>query len=137
MNRTYLWLLAGILALPAALGLLSRLPHREEAPPAPAPPPTRIEVALEIDPASRLAPERSVVPLGAEVTLRVRNQSAKPRLLALAGYEGAVNVGIPARGDAAVEFRADRPGDDFAWLLDGTPAGKLAVTGSHLVEGHR
>lgn len=135
MNRTYLWLLAGVLVLGGALGLLSRLPHRDETPPAPAPAPARAEVTLEIDSASRLAPERSVVPLGADVTLHVRNQSARARLLALAGYP--VSLGIPARGDAAVEFRADRPGDDFAWLLDGTPAGKLAVAGSHLVEGHR
>ena len=35
------------------------------------------------------------------------------------------------------EFLADRPGEDFAWLLDGEPAGRLTVTGSHLVEGHR
>jgi hypothetical protein len=135
VNRTYFWLLVGILVLGAALGLLSRLPHREEAPAATAPPPPRVEVALEIDAASRLAPEWSVVPLGADVTLHVRNRSAKARLLALAGYP--VSVGIPAGSDAAVEFRADRPGDDFAWLLDGTPAAKLAVSGSHLVEGHR
>ena len=29
------------------------------------------------------------------------------------------------------------PGEDFAWLLNGKPAAKLRVAGSHLVEGHR
>ena len=32
---------------------------------------------------------------------------------------------------------ADRPGDDFAWEVNGQVAGKLTVSGSHLVEGHR
>jgi hypothetical protein len=58
--------------------------------------------------------------------------------LALAGYED--RLAIPALSPGATwsgEFIADRPGEDFAWLLDGVPAGRLAVTGSHLVEGHR
>jgi hypothetical protein len=54
------------------------------------------------------------------------------------GYEdrlGAVRVAPDSlwRG----EFVADRPGQDFAWVLDGAPAGRLEVAGSHLVEGHR
>ena len=32
---------------------------------------------------------------------------------------------------------ADRPGDDFAWIVDGAAVGRLVVQGSHLVEGHR
>jgi hypothetical protein len=35
------------------------------------------------------------------------------------------------------EFVADLPGEDFAWMVDGTPAGRFEVKGSHLVEGHR
>ena len=65
-----------------------------------------------------------------------------------------LRIGLPKGGDRAdavadvsfsvapgeiahATFRADRPGGDFAWLVDGAPSGRFAVSGSHLEEGRR
>jgi hypothetical protein len=71
------------------------------------------------------------------VTVTVENRGPGTRTIALAGYEEQVHLAVPPGGTARVTFRADRPGDDFAWLVDGEPAGTLAVSGSHLIEGHQ
>ena len=58
--------------------------------------------------------------------------------LALHGYQDKLMIGwIEPDSTWRGEFLADRPGEDFAWMLEGEPAGKLSVTGSHLVDGHR
>ncbi|HET9950899.1 MAG TPA: hypothetical protein VFS09_03800 [Candidatus Eisenbacteria bacterium] len=136
MKGRYLRLFIAVLATGAALALLSRLPRRE-APPAPAPAPAaRAEIALALDAAGAIAPARSVVPKGADVTLTVTNHGSKVRTLSLAGYETHLHLAVPPGATAIDSFRADHPGSDFAWLVDGEPAGKFAVSGSHLVEGH-
>ena len=98
------------------------------------------EVALEITigPGARITPAVASVPKDHRVRLTITNHDARPASLTLAGYEdrlGEVRVAPDSlwRG----EFVADRPGQDFAWMLDGAPAGRLEVAGSHLVEGHR
>jgi hypothetical protein len=85
-----------------------------------------------------LEPAASAVPRDSRVLLRIENAGGMPVTIALAGYEDRLSP--PTLAPGAVwrgEFAADRPGEDFAWLVDGQPAGRLAVTGSHLIEGHR
>jgi hypothetical protein len=68
----------------------------------------------------------------------VEHRGEHPVRLALAGYEDRLD--IPPLDPGTVwhgEFHAERPGEDFPWLLDGRPAGRLTVAGAHLVEGHR
>ena len=136
MNRRYLQLFAAVLLAGALLAFLARLPRREAPPAAASAPAPRAEIALTLEPGGVTAPDRSVVPKGADVVLTVTNRDSKVRTLALAGYEEHVHLALPPGATAGVSFRADRPGSDFAWLVDGEPAGKLAVSGSHLVEGH-
>jgi hypothetical protein len=70
--------------------------------------------------------------------VRVVHRGTGPARLALMGYEDRLGVAEVAPGATwRASFVADRPGDDFAWMLDGAPAGRLRVSGSHLVEGHR
>jgi len=58
--------------------------------------------------------------------------------LSLHGYQDRLMIGwIDSDSTWRGEFIADRPGDGFAWMLEGEPVGKLAVAGSHLVDGHR
>ena len=136
MKRPYLLLAAAVVALALALTALGR-PRRADAPsPAAAAAPV-VEMAIAIG-AGQVLPAVASVPKGARVRLRIENRGAAPARLALAGYEDRLEM--PALAPGAVwtgEFLADRPGEDFAWLIDGQPAGRLAVSGSHLVEGHR
>ena len=136
--RRYLFLLAIAVALGAvalAVGRNLRLSSGPE--PAPA---ARAEVALDltITPDHRIAPALASVPKEHVVRLSVTNGGARPATLTLMGYQDRFAVTQVAPGSVwRGEFVADRPGDDFAWMLDGAPVGRLAVTGSHLVEGHR
>jgi hypothetical protein len=58
--------------------------------------------------------------------------------LTLSGYEDQVPIPpLLPDGRWTGAFLADRPGEDFAWVLDGIPTGRFAVTGSHLMDGHR
>jgi hypothetical protein len=85
-----------------------------------------------------LVPDALAVPKGHRVVLTIVNQSAREHTVSLAGYEDRLAIGSLAPGASVKrELLADRPGDDFAWLLDGQPAGRMSVQGSHLVEGHR
>ena len=134
--RRYLWLFALTLIAGAGLTLAARRPRRVEAPQAAAPVPVvRLAVAIED---GALVPAVTSVPKGHEVRLAVENRGRARATLALAGYED--RLAIPALEPGARwsgAFTADRPGDDFAWTIDGRPAGRFAVQGSHLVEGHR
>jgi hypothetical protein len=134
--RPYVLLLAAALAAGVLLGLVARRPGRGPIASLPAPAP-QIELELVVDDGG-LRPGAVSVPQGRSVDLRVRNASARAIRLTLAGYEDRVR--LPSLGPGQSErtaFLADRPGEDFAWLVDGRPAGRFHVSGSHLVEGHR
>jgi hypothetical protein len=76
------------------------------------------------------------VPKDRRVALTVVNRGAGPSTLALTGYEDRVRLGPVAPGATrAIEFQADRPGEDFTWMVDGVPAGRFTVAGPHLDEG--
>jgi hypothetical protein len=80
----------------------------------------------------------SVVAQGVVVHLTVENTSRVAVTLSLGGYEDRVHFEslAPGASDTA-SFVTDRPGERFPWLRDGAPTASLAVTGSHLVEGHK
>lgn len=138
MKRTYGWLLAGVVALALTLSLVGRAPHRrrelEEAPPVQAP---VVEITLEIR-SGTISPSALTVHKGDRIALVVTNSDQSRAEFALLGYEDrlsgiAIEPGCSWNG----ELIADRPGDDFAWVVNREVAGRLTVSGSHLVEGHR
>jgi hypothetical protein len=133
----YLWLLAVAVAAALLLRVAARDLRRADHPPASASPPAAIAMTLEVAGGS-VTPEASVVPKDHRVSLAIVNRGPRPARFALAGYEDRLPERILAPAETArVEFLADRPGEDFAWLVDGRPAGRLTVAGSHLIEGHR
>jgi hypothetical protein len=135
--RPYQALTAATAAVALGLALLARAPHRGAAPaPAKAAAPAAA-IALDIE-GGAVAPPLSTVPRDRRVRLEVRNRGRAAVAFALAGYEDRVRAAAIAPGETLrLEFLADRPGEDFAWLLDGRPGGRLVVAGSHLVDGHR
>lgn len=137
MSRRYLMLLAIAAAAALGVGVLARRPRasRAPAPAAAAIPVLDLEVTFD---AMRVTPEQVAVPKGHRVRLRLANAAAVPLTIRLSGYEDRVTTGALAAGAAwRGEFIADLPGEDFAWLVNGTPRGRVVVTGSHLIEGHR
>ena len=136
MKRPYLLLMAGTIVLALALTVIGR-PRTAATPPPAAPMTPVVDLALIIA-GGQVSPGISAAPKGHRMRLRVENRGEGTARLALAGYEDRLVIPPLAPGGSWTgEFLADRPGDDFAWLLDGRPAGRFAVTGSHLVEGHR
>ncbi len=135
--RRYALLFLGILLLGIALVGFGHIRRAEpERPPATSLPGAR-DVALEIGPRG-MAPPSVTVPKGVRVRLNVVNRNPRPVRFALAGYQDRLGVLTLGSGESAQrEFVADRPGEDFAWLVDGSPQGRFEVAGSHLVEGHR
>ncbi len=119
----------------AGLAVYARMPHRAAV--------SHEAVAAAPQAAARVVVDaRGVsearVASGSDVTLTLANQRDTEVALDLAGYSDRIGVQhVPAHGSAVVRFHADRPGDDFAWMLDGQPAGRFVVTGSHLQEGHQ
>ena len=136
MKRPYLLLAAAVVVLAIALTVLGR-PRRAEAPRPVAIETPVVELTIVIK-AGRVSPAVSSVPKGDRVRLRVEHRGTATARLALAGYEDRLDIPALTPGTIwTAEFLADRPGEDFAWLLDGQPVGRLTVTGSHMVEGHR
>lgn len=142
MRRAWGSLIA--LAVVAAVGvsLLARAPRPGVAPAgdgaAAAP---VLDVALTVR-ADAVEPARVAVPKGTRVRLHLARaaDAGKPESLhvRLAGYDDRISVPPLAPGTTwSGEFLADRPGEDFAWMVEGRPVGTLAVLGSHLEEGHR
>lgn len=136
MSRRYLTLAAGIAVIALALALVGR-PRPASAPPPAAPAPEIAEVTVTIA-GGLVTATPAAVPVGRLVRLRVRHRGGDGARLALAGYQDRLAIPPLSSGaDWSGEFLADRPGDDLPWLLDDRPAGRFAITGSHLVEGHR
>ena len=72
------------------------------------------------------------------VALSIINHRRLAAGVSLQGYQHAFAAGIIAPGTSwHGSFIADRPGEDFAWMVEGEPSGRFIVKGSHLVEGHR
>jgi hypothetical protein len=135
MKRRYGFLAAGLLAAGLVLGAMARMPRTEL--PAPADmPEIRRDVVIAIRADGEVIPERVSVPVGAEVTLVAANEGAAPRGLTLSGYDDRLHLVVPPAKTARARFRADRPGAEFVWLVDGVPSGRVIVAGSHLIEGH-
>ena len=138
MKRSYLWLVFAVIAAAAVMTALGRAPaDRKPMDESPAPAERSVEVALQIRDEA-VSPGLVRVEVGTRVRLTVSNTGDRATALTLPGYEDRVLVPELEPGKAWTgEFLADRPGEDFAWAVNGKPAGRLVVSGSHLVEGHR
>jgi hypothetical protein len=136
--KRYLALFAIALAL-GAIGLAAGRSLRRAARPEPLPAaPAEFSLEITITRDRHITPATTSVPKDHRVKLSVVNHDVRPVTLTLMGYQDRFGVSSLAPDSAwHGEFVADRPGDDFAWQLDGAPVGRLAVTGSHLVDGHR
>ncbi len=136
MSRAWSMLVALALVLAVAAGMFARRPRPVS--PTTSAPVARAPMALTLmvrD--STLTPPEISVPLHAHVALTFNNTGRSPVVVSLMGYEDVVHAGVAPGGTRSLAFDADRPGEDFAWTLDGRPVGRVRVTGSHLVEGHR
>ena len=129
-------LLATIVAGGILAAVARRPPgRRAAAPPAAAVQSVALDLAVE---ASGLTPAATAVPKDHRVVGSIVNRRAATVRVSLTGYEDRFSIPALTPGATArFEFLADRPGEDFAWLVDGEPAGRLIVQGSHLVDGHR
>jgi cupredoxin-like protein len=138
MTGRYAGLLAGVFVLALALAFLGRQPRAQVARPGgPEPASPIARVAFEIEDKA-IVPQTITVRKGERVIFRVTNRTSRPAKLALLGYSDVFPETTIAPGETVEhEIHADRPGDDFAWLLNESPAGTFVVAGSHLVDGHR
>ena len=136
MKRLLVLFVLAALAGAVLAGPARRLATRSSPAAAPAAlPTTSLTLFLGSD---GLQPEQSEVPKDHRVSITVANHTGRAVTLALAGYEGRLDIGRIEDGETwCGGFTSELPGDDFAWLVDGKPAGRLAVTGSHLTEGRR
>lgn len=139
MRRPYVTLLLVILGLAVALTIVGRL-HRGGGvtrPETPAGPRPSVAITIEVKDGA-IDPREISVPKDHEVRLTVINHDPKIARITLSGYEDRVSIPPLAPRDHWLgSFLADRPGEDFAWVLNGEPAGRFGVTGQHLIEGHR
>jgi hypothetical protein len=130
-----------LLALAAVLSVVVYHAGRTWSPAAPrGPSPARRDsVAVEITLTDHgVEPSRVAVPRDRRVTLTVHNRRRLAVGISLQGYQDALTIGTLTPGATwRGGFAADRPGEDFAWMVEGEPAGRFVVTGSHLVDGHR
>lgn len=135
MNRAYVVLIAASLAAAVGLGALARVPQpRDTTRVEPARP--RVALHLTVENGS-VSPGVSTVRKGLVIRLTVLNLDASAVRFELTGYEERVSVArIAPDSTWRTEFMADRPGDEFEWLVDGRAAGRFIVLGSHLEEGH-
>ena len=139
MKRRYVWLLLACVLVAVGLSVWGgpagrRAPTGGEA----SVPVPSVELVLMIGADGKMTPASASVEKGRRVGVTVTNTGPRSARLELPGYEDRIVAQIIMPGDTwRGEFLADRPGDDFAWTVNGEPAGKLVVTGSHLIEGHR
>ena len=135
--KRYVAVLLVTLALALVLGAIARAPrgHETRTASVAAAPAETLRIAFSGGVAH---PEVASVPAGHVVTATIVNEGPRAIEAALAGYEDRFALAPIAPGESrTVTFLADRPGEAFAWLVDGEPCGRLAVTGSHLEQGHR
>jgi hypothetical protein len=137
VRPAYVRLAVVIAVVGSVLGLLARLPRHPGAPAPPRAEAAAAAVAIAVSETGSVSPERTFAPKGADVSLTVWNAGSEAREISLTGYEDRWRIRVAPSDSATVAFRADRPGEDLAWLVDGEPRGCFSVVGSHLAEGHR
>lgn len=139
MSRSYRILALAVLAGAALVAVTARPRHAALTRPEAALSNAGVERAVSLAIAGgAVLPARVLVPKGSRVSVTVANRDPSPRRFALLGYEPELAAADLLPGQSrTLHFTAARPGSDFAWLVDGKPAGILVVQGSHLVEGHR
>ena len=109
---------------------------RSVSPAAPSPT-TVLAVMVDVYP-DRVVTAPPALPVGSTVALTVRNHTQAPVRLALSGYEDRVSARSIAPDTSWRDtFLAYRPGEQLAWLVNGEPAGRFDIRGSHLEKGHR
>jgi hypothetical protein len=135
--KRYVVLLIALIVVAVAVGLVKRSQHGATAPAAPAVA-TLTALDLTITPDAHLEPATMTVKKDTHIALSVTNHYHRAMSLTLMGYQDRFRV-MQVAPDSTWRgtFIADRPGEDFAWVLEGAPAGRLVVTGSHLIEDHR
>jgi hypothetical protein len=140
MRRRYLWLLVASAAVALILTMWGGTRTRRAL----APDPSEsawvrpVELEIMIGPDGGMTPPSVQVEKDKRVVASLTNAGHRPVRVELPGYEDRLPaVTIEPGGSWRGEFLADRPGEDFAWLVDGKPAGRFIVAGSHLIEGHR
>lgn len=137
MKRPWVVLIAVAAMAGAALVIARRTPVGSPSEPLEAAPVAVVGLSLSIED-GKLSPAQTTAPLGSLLVLTVLNASARSHVFALAGYDHALPACTLLAGESRIDtLLLSLPGDDFAWLLDGEPAARLDVAGSHLVEGHR
>ncbi len=136
-GRAWWVLIAVVLVVGVLLIAARRAPEAPHIAAPRAPEPESAWLTLHID-REGVRPEHAEVPLGSRLVLTRVNESADERILSLAGYEHALAACTLRAGESRTDtLLLTLPGEDFAWLLDRRPVGRLSVQGSHLVEGHR
>lgn len=134
--RRYLVLLAVALAAGVLLAIAGRLPRNRDHTALVATPRPGANVDLVVAD-SGMQPVQASVAGGTLVHLSLENRTARAVIVTLGGYEDRLSIGAVAPyGRWSGRFVADRPGEDFTWSVNGAPAGRFSVTGSHLIEGH-
>ena len=136
MTRAYGWLIVAIVVAALAISLAAHRPLAPARAAAPAPPRPAVALTLTVSDEG-IAPALTQVPKDARIALTLVSHAGRPARITLAGYQDRVRVMLAPGATWRGSFVADLPGEGFAWLVDDEPAGRLAVLGSHLVEGHR
>ncbi len=137
MRRAWILLAVSVLAAGGVLIAMRRAPRPGPAPPPPAAARPFAHLTVRVVEGG-LDPAWAEVPLGSQLVLTRASAAPGRHVLSLAGYEHALAPCTLLAGASRTDtLFLDLPGEDFAWLLDHQPVGRLAVAGSHLVEGHR
>ena len=133
----YRWILVFAVLGALAVSILLRMPQRAVARTAAPAQVDTLAVAVDVF-ADHVETQPQTFAVGRTVALTVTNHRAAPLRFALTGYQDCVPAAaIAPNAPAHITFIANRPGDQFAWLIDGSPMGRLDIRGSHLVEGHQ
>jgi hypothetical protein len=137
VRRAYLILVLSSLVVAASLAALARATHPTRDTTAAAAVHHGIGLQLKVE-NGLTEPLVSTVRKDWLVLFEVVNRDRVRIRVSLTGYEDRVSSG-PIAPDSTwrVRFVADRPGDDFEWQVNGHPAGRFIVMGSHLDEGRR
>ena len=136
-RAAYLRLAVLFVVLSIALTLFGRRPRHIQSL-APAPPPAPIDTLTLVFGDESVTPPAVQGTLHHRLALTLIATGTHATRVSLSGYEHTfaerlLSPGSTTRDTVVLEL----PGEDFAWMVGGKPAGRLRVAGSHLVEGHR